>query len=265
MALNYELAMKLKLFILQIILLNIFVGSVNAQIIDVSDTDIHELTRQKDSIKAIEKKKKINETYNGNWSIGVGINIVDDAGKKFKGLDIDEDWNTSLPFSAKIEYFHDVFVSFELSASMNEYVAGKNIDNTGYIIEGFEASYLAFDFSTKLYSRDFFHTSRMDPYLFLGFGYTQIGAYKLEPFEDNIFRDDLDHITIDEDGNYDIPDIGRFTVNGGLGFNFWFSRWWAFNINMAYKIGIPSGEYVSGANSVSNQVQYSFGTLFLLN
>jgi len=238
---------------------------MNAQISNDTIADIHQITRQKDSIKAIEKRKRINESYDGNWSIGVGINIVDDSGKKFSGLDINEDWNTSLPISVKVEYFHNVFVSFELAASMNEYIAGKNIDNTGYIIEGYEASYLAFDFSTKLYSRDFFQPSKMDLYIFLGFGYTQIGAYKLKPFEDNILRDDLDHINIDEDGNYDIPDIGRLTGNGGLGFNYWFSRHWAFNLNIAWKFGIPNGEYKTGPNSVSHQIQYCIGTLFLFN
>ena len=256
--------MKIKYGLGQLILIIITISSMNAQISNDTIADIHQITRQKDSIKAIEKRKRINEYYDGNWSIGVGINIVDDAGKKFKGLDINEDWNTSLPISVTIEYFHNVFVSYGITASINKYIAGKNIDNTGYIIEGFEASYLAVDFSTKFYFRDFIHTSRMDPYLFLGFGYTKIGAYKANPF-DILMHDDLDDITFDEDGNYDIPDIGRFTVNGGWGFNIWFSRIWAFNFNMAWKIGIENGDHRRRSNSVSNQMQYSVGTIFLLN
>lgn len=105
----------------------------------------------------------------------------------------------------------------------------------------------------------------MDPFLSMGFGYTLISAYKLDPFENNILRDDLDHIDINEDGEYVIPDIGRITFNMGIGFNFWFSRVWAFNFNMAWKVGLVSGENPIGPNSASNQIQYGFGTIFLLN
>lgn len=257
--------MKVRIIIGQLILLFFITGSVQAQIDDNSQEDIHKITREKDSIKAIERGKRINESYDGNWSIGVGINIIDDSGKIFSGIKIDEDWNTSNPFTFTVEYFHNVFVSFGISASLNEYIAGKNIDNLGTVIEGFEASYLAIDFFSKLYFRDFFQTTRFDPYVLLGMGYTKIGAYKLDPYPENIFKPGLEHIEIDEDGNYVIPDIGRITGNVGLGFNFWFSRNFAFNLNAAWKFGIPTGEYVSGPNSVSHQVQYSLGLFYLFN
>ncbi len=72
------------------------------------------------------------------------------------------------------------------------------------------------------------------------------------------------HIAIDENGYFDIPDIGRITINGGIGFNYWFTRIWAFNLNAAFKFGIGTSEHKRGMNSVSNQLQYSIGTHFLI-
>lgn len=257
--------MNLRLLILQLLLTSTFVSMLHAQSYEVANSVMDQSISQQDTIVPEPKKRNINEGYDGNWSIGIGVNALDDSGKQFSDFNINEYWNFSMPFTFSVEYFNNGMFSFALMASYNEYVAGKNIDDTGLIIEGFEADYLAVDFSTKFYTRDFFHASRMDPYLFLGFGYTNISAYKLEPFPENDMREDLDHISIDEDGNYDIPDIGRLTGNGGLGFNYWFSHNLAFNLNIAWKIGIPIGDYESGPNSVSNQIQYSFGILYLFN
>ena len=54
------------------------------------------------------------------------------------------------------------------------------------------------------------------------------------------------------------------TVNGGLGFNFWFAETWGLNFNFTGKVGLPSGEFKSGPNSVSNQAQFSLGLIYFL-
>lgn len=257
--------MNFKRTILILIVVSIWVSSVNAQSIEEKNSDTIQSVDEKNSKKTKSKNRKINDSYDGNWSIGVGVNVVDDSGKKFKDFNTSENWNFSMPLTVNVEYYNNNILSFAIMLSFNEYVAGKNIDDTGFIIKDFEASYMAVDFATKFYLRDFFHTSKFDPYGFLGFGYTKIGAYKSDPFENNILRDDLDHIAIDENGYLDIPDIGRITINGGIGFNFWFSRIWGVNFNMAGKFGIGTSENKRGPNSVSNQMQYSLGTHFLLN
>ena len=256
--------MNLKIYIFLLILVIIWANSVNAQSTNEKISEEDQSTDENISTKVRLKDQIINDLYDGNWSIGVGVNVVDDSGNQFKDFNTSENWNFSQPLTICVEYYHDVFVSFALMLSFNEYIAGKNIDYTGYVIEDHEASYMAVDFATKFYFRDFFYPIRFDPYGFLGFGYTKIGAYKSEPFENNILRDDLDHIAIDENGYLDIPDIGRITINGGIGFNFWFTRIWAFNFNITAKFGIGSSEHERGPNSVSDQLQYSIGTHFLI-
>jgi hypothetical protein len=262
--------------ILLIALFSFWLGSVNAQTTEKTHTDENKETveknpegNQKTEEKIIKKPKrkseKINDIYDGYWSIGIGVNAVNDGGQQLKNFFNGENWNLSKPLVVNIEYYHNNMVSFALMASFNEYVAGKNIDDTSYIIKDFEASYMAFDFATKFYLRDFFRNMKFDPYGYLGFGYTNIGAYKSLPFENNDLQDDLDHIAIDDNGNYDVPAIGRITLNIGLGFNYWFTRKWALNFNMAGKFGIGSGDYKRGPNSISNQIQFSLGTHILLN
>lgn len=256
--------MNLTKFLLSFAYSFLLVCTMNAQSTDENSIEDDQLEDKIIIPKVKLKDQKINSTYDGNWSIGVGINIVDDSGKQFKEFNTSENWNVSKPLVVNVEYFHNVFVSFALQLSFNEYVAGKNIDDTSFVIEDYEASYMAVDFATKFYLRDFFYPARFDAFGSLGFGYTKIGAYKSEPFEDNYLRDDLDHIAIDENGNYDVPAIGRITINAGIGFNYWLTRVWALNFSTVLKIGLGNGENIRGPNSVSNQIQYTIGTHFLI-
>ena len=208
--------------------------------------------------------KRVNDSY-GNWSFGAGVNVVDDSGTKGKDFfNTSENWNMTSPFMVSIEYYIDNQFSLVATGSMNKYVEGKNIDNTGLIIKDFEPDYLAIDLATRLYFGDLFTSYTFDPYIFLGAGYTTIGAYKSVPFEENSLRTDLDHIAIDENGFYDVPEIGRVTINGGIGFNYWFAETFGLNFNFATKLGMASGEYKTGPNSVSNQTQFSLGVIYFL-
>ena len=214
--------------------------------------------------------KKVNSSF-GNWSFGAGINVVDDSGTKGKDFfNTSENWNMTSPFMANVEYYIDNQFSLVASVSMNKYVEGKNIDNTGLIIKDYEADYLAIDLASRFYFGDLFSNYTFDPYVFLGFGYTTIGAYKSDPFEIDIPIDQdvppiIYDIPIDENGFYDVPEIGRITLNGGIGFNYWFVENFGLNFNFAVKVGMASGEFKTGPNSVSNQTQFSLGVIYFFS
>ena len=212
-------------------------------------------------------------SYTGNWSFGVGINVVDDSGTKGKDFfNTSENWNMTSPFMVSIEYYINNQFSLVATGSMNKYLEGKNIDNTGLIIKDFEPDYLAIDLATRFYFGDLFTSYTFDPYIFLGAGYTTIGAYKSDPFiidvpidTDVIPDNNIYDLPTDENGNYDIPEIGRITINGGIGFNYWFAEAFGLNFNFATKVGMASGEYKTGPNMVSNQVQFSLGLIYFLS
>ena len=216
--------------------------------------------------------KRVNDS-SGNWSFGAGINVVDDSGTKGKEFfNTKENWNVSSPFTLSVEYYIDNQWSISLGGSMNKYVEGKNIDNTSYILKDYEPDYLAVDLATRFYFGDLFTSYAFDPYVFFGVGYTTIGAYKSVPFvvdvpidTDVIPDSNIFDLPIDENGNYDIPEIGRITLNAGVGFNYWFAETFGLNFNFATKIGMASGEFKRGPNMVSNQVQFSLSLIYFLS
>ena len=136
-----------------------------------------------DSLNAQSKgNKRVNDQY-GNWSFGAGINVVDDSGTKGKEFfNVEENWNMTAPYIVSAEYYLDNQWSIFASGSMNKYVSGKNIDNSGLIVKGYAADYFAADLATRLYLGDLFSSYAFDFYMFLGVGYNKIGGYKLHPF-----------------------------------------------------------------------------------
>ncbi len=215
--------------------------------------------------------KRVNSSY-GNWSFGAGINVVEDSGTKGKGFfNIKENWNFSSPITVNVEYFIDNQWSLSVAGSMNNYVSGKNIDSIGFVVIGFTADYFAIDLSTKFSLGDFFSSYTFDTYVFLGFGYNKIGRYKIDPFivdlpEDiDVKPNEINGILVDQNGYYDMPAIGKITLNAGVGFNYWFAETWGLNFNFAGKVAIGDGEFKTGPNSVSNQTQFSLGIIYFLH
>lgn len=239
--------MKFNKAILLLVLLIFSFTSVTAQL--------------KESYKPKANQRTVDDPVAGDWSFGVGFNIVDDGGVKFGGLFGGNKYlHFHMPLTINAEYFYNSKFSFTATFSMNKYVEGKNIDDLGTIIKDEEASYTAFDLGTKFYLRDIINDYIFEPYVFSGVGFTKIGAYKLTPNENEA----PDYLEIDENGNYNIPAIGRMTFNGGLGANFWFTKTWGANINGAFKLGIGNSKHQRGPNSISNQIQLSFGTFYCL-
>ena len=217
-----------------------------------------------------EGNKRVNSNY-GNWSFGVGINVVDDSGTKGQDFfNVKENWNYTSPIIVNAEYYIDNLWSISASGSMNSYVSGKNIDSLGLVVKGFTADYFAADLSAKFSIGDAFASYTFDTYVFFGVGYNKIGRYKIDPFKDDIPIDidelpnEINGIPVDQNGFYDMPAVGKITVNGGAGFNYWFADKWGLNVNFTGKIAIGGGEVKRGPNSVSNQSQFSMGVIYFL-
>lgn len=215
--------------------------------------------------------KRVNSFY-GNWSLGAGINVVDDSGTKGKNFfNVEENWNLSSPFTVSIEYYIDNQWSISTTGSMNNYVSGKNIDSLGLVAKGFTADYFAVDLSTRFYFGDLFSSYAFDTYMFLGVGYNQIGRYKIDPFkvdqpiDVDTLPNEINGIPIDENGFYDMPAVDKITLNAGVGFNYWFAKKWGLNFNFSGKVAIRNDEPKIGPNSISNHAQFSVGVIYFFS
>ena len=215
--------------------------------------------------------KRVNSSY-GNWSFGAGMNVVDDSGTKGKDFfNVKENWNFSSPITVSVEYYIDNQWSLSVAGSMNNYVSGKNIDSIGFVVKGYTADYLAADLSARFYFGDLFSSYTFDTYIFLGFGYNKISRYKLDPFivdlpiDTDILPNEINGIPVDENGFYDMPAVGKITLNSGVGFNYWFAEKWGLNFNFSGKVAIGNGELKTGPNSASNHAQSSLGVIYFLN
>ena len=229
--------MNTKKTILFFAFLGLWISTVNAQ----SDTEWR-------------SGKQVNDNYDHNWSFGAGFNIVEDSGTKGGLANPADRWNISQPLALNAEYYLNNYISFNAMFTMNKYKEGKIVDHA-YIIEGHEASYMAFDLAAKLYFRDWIKTYKFDPYIFAGFGFTNIGEYQAIKVDE--YAPDY--------GVFEVPSIGRMTVNTGLGFNVWFSQTWGLNLNIAGKWGIATSEHEIGPNSISSQFQTALGVIYFLN
>lgn len=199
--------------------------------------------------------------YDKEWSVTLGVNVLDDSGAQLERAPRPPtDWNFSHPFLLGAEYYYNNLLSLAGAISFNKMNEGKNIDSS-YVIEGHEATYFAADLGAKLYGRDFLKSYFFDPYVLAGLGYTSIGAYKAVNEEGASLPIGVE---IDDDGNLVVPKVGRMTVNVGWGFNFWFNRSWAFTTGFMAKWGLDSKEHSRGSNSISNQLQYTFGVTYFI-
>lgn len=203
-----------------------------------------------------DKRVQTGPSFVKNWSFGLGVNFVDDSGR---GLYIGDQWNFSIPLTLSAEYYLNNKFSFNALFSINEYKEGKTIDGN-FIVKDFEASYFAADLAFKFYLREWFRTPVLDPYIFIGGGYTSIGEYRVSPGYNGFSLDS----ELDENENLIVPEIGRFTFNTGFGMNIWISNNWGLTGAATGKWGFASGDYERGTNSVSNQIQYTMGILYLL-
>lgn len=226
-------------FIFLLLFLNIWFYKVNAQ------------------IRGYENRR-VGDEIKGDWSFGLGINVIDDGGVILGALSNPKKYaHFNRPVQIQTEYFFNNLLSLSPSISFNKYVEGKTADRRGVILRNEEPGYFAVDIASKFYFRDILQNYVIEPYAFLGFGYTNIKEHIVNPYGLNI----PGSVEVDANGQWKIPEIGYMTVNAGVGANYWFSRRWGVNLHIAGKWGVRDGKH---EDIISNQIQLSIAALYLI-
>ena len=191
----------------------------------------------------------------GDWLIGAGINVVGDGGNKDVHTILNKDSkHFSHPYLFTVEYMQNKRFSFLVSASFNSFKVGKKTDN--YVLQGKKASnYFAVDIASKLYIRNILNSYIIEPYLFAGLGYTTIESFSIKPLDTAIPA----IVKVDEKGLWVVPEIGRITVNTGMGLNYWISNFVGLQGNVAAKWSLAAKKDKQFA---SNQLQFSLGGFY---
>jgi len=156
---------------------------------------------------------------NNPWSISLGVNAVDyyPVDEEMpQGEFLDEFFNATdhwniFPFASRLEITRYLNYGFSVSAitSINRIRRfGSNVDPSSgleSVNEVDDLGYIGLDAAVNYSLMELLNSNRIDPFLRVGGGYTWL------------------------DG------IGSGTVNGGLGFRYWFSERFAFQLETTYK------------------------------
>ena len=114
---------------------------------------------------------------NEKWTIGIGLNVIYDAGKLTSANFFNSKYNQfGFPLIMTVEYAPTSKFAFIGSASFNKYKSGKIADNYE-IQEGDEPFYFGLDLGARLYIGDILNFGRLDPFAQIGFGYNRISSY----------------------------------------------------------------------------------------
>ena len=108
-----------------------------------------------------------------NWTIGVGMNIIDNDGNVKKDLlNSRKSWNSlNCPSVFLVGYKLNELVSFEFSESLNNFDKGKTINAEILKVPQFVSCSMI---KGVLHPNAFFDTGRFDTYINGGFGITTI-------------------------------------------------------------------------------------------
>ena len=177
------------------------------------------------------------------WTVGLGWNIVDDNGNKYKMLfDAKNSWNMAYyPSILRCEKYFDKGWSAVFNASFNQYKSGKFIND--YINPRTGSSiFMAYDLNAKydftyLYdiSDKWFHKLEkiIDVYATSGFGFT----YRKNP-------------------NTSVSPCATYNI--GFGTTAILYDGWGINLEAMSKFGLQAPFYETG----TNYLQYSFGAVY---
>ncbi|KAA1244176.1 hypothetical protein F0000_17595 [Aquimarina sp. RZ0] len=92
------------------------------------------------------------------WSLGIGVNIVDNSGSRFDELlNIKENWNISRLLKATIEKRFEYDFGVEISFSMNSFTRGKVINS---VVNQEKVNYFAVDVMVKNYFSNYLEDAR---------------------------------------------------------------------------------------------------------
>ena len=178
-----------------------------------------------------------NPQENNQWNLGFGVNALNNSGAQFENLTTSDHWAfAKTPFYLSVDAYIDGQFSVETMLSFNYFTDGTLMDGST-ILGGDEGGNDAGYFAVKYSFEKFLKSEVFDPYLSVGAGISHFGDYvtKERPSE-----------TIDS------QDI--FTLNAGLGMNFWLSSNWGVNLNVVGKWGI--------ATTYTNHIQGRLGVLY---
>lgn len=191
--------------------------------------------------EAQQEIDSISAKYEKSWNIGIGTNVVDDSGQLIGGItNPSENWMFSKPFYLSAEYYINNKFSISAMLLTNKYTEGKLYNENHITGEG--ADFLAIDLAVKYSIRNIVGSPNIDPYGFIGFGYSSIGDL-------DVFSNENEETIIN------IDSTERINYNIGLGINYWFSSHWGLNLNLIAKIGLNKGSYK----------QYTLGLVYFLN
>jgi hypothetical protein len=169
------------------------------------------------------------------WYFQVGINSINDGGKRARGLfDFKSMWNTtSYPSRISVEKLLTSGLSAELAVSFNSYRSGEKFINGKTATTG---SFICVDLNGKYRLNKILGDLRwFDPYLGLGYGFTERTFH----------------------GSKNITNI-----NFGAGSNFWLHKnVFALNIQCQAKIATQSDFFKNKYNYLQNSV----GLVYVFN
>ncbi len=175
---------------------------------------------QSEDIRLTAKDSSIQSS----WVFGLGYNFVDDSGDTFGDLlAVTEQWNgLAYPNRLSAGRYFKSGLGIEAIATYNKYSAGKIIDGR---INLEDSDYLGLDARVSYdLNKIIGDTSWFDPYLGLGFGFT------------------------------DADNTPRTTYNAVIGFRTWFSDRWGLDFS-------SSGKWRTGDKG-TNHIQHAAGVVY---
>ena len=182
-----------------------------------------------------------NSSSENRWTLGFGVNALNNSDAEFKGLATGDHWAIAkTPFYLSADAYIDGQFSVETMVSFNYFTDGTLMDGQTILGEdegGNDAGYAAVDVALKYSFGELLDSNVFDPYLTVGAGISHFGDY-----------------TTKENPSLTVVKQDIFTLNAGLGMNFWFSSNWGVNLNVAGKWGI--------AATYTNHIQGRLGVLY---
>ena len=170
--------------------------------------------------------------------MGFGVNALNNSGAQFEDLATGDHWAIAkTPFYLSADAYIDGQFSVETMVSFNYFTDGTLMDGQTILGEdegGNDAGYAAVDVALKYSFGELLDSNVFDPYLTVGAGISHFGDY-----------------TTKENPSLTVVKEDIFTLNAGLGMNFWFSSNWGVNLNASAKWGVAT-EYTNHFQSRIN-------------
>ena len=182
-----------------------------------------------------------NSSNENRWTLGFGVNALNNSDAQFEDLATGDHWAIAkTPFYLSADAYIDGQFSVETMVSFNYFTDGTLMAGQTILGEdegGNDAGYAAVDVALKYSFGELLDSNVFDPYLTVGAGISHFGDY-----------------TTKEKPSLTVVKEDIFTLNAGLGMNFWFSSNWGVNLNVAGKWGI--------AATYTNHIQGRLGVLY---